>query len=392
MPDYIIEPLDTDTESIYADFVEFVRSYYPDWNPNEAQLDVIIARFFAQQTATVADMASRVQRAIYRYMGANLMNIPPLPGSAATATISFHVSDSAHHILGMGAIVGLTDTNGDMHMFQTLGDMDAPEDAIEWPSIQAQALELGADANNLTGTVEMLEQVDWIDDAQVVGVSSGGSDPEEDEIYIQRLTDNLLIPRRPTYAQDIVIMARNIPGVWRAAAIDNYRDTGGGTYATDQEDSIAVTAVDVDGEEITGATLTDMMEYLSENLRQNFLLTFVPPTYHTINVTYTVHAYQTTGTDGASVQGEINQSLDNILLPTRFGQIPGDTNDRNLHVVPVMRYLELTTAIENVRQVDYVQSLTFGVDGGSMNNADKVLTGAFPLTRPGVYTGTVLIP
>jgi hypothetical protein len=177
MPDYIIEPLDTDSESIYADFVDFVRGHFPDWNPNEAQLDVIIARFFSQQTATVADMSSRVQRAIYRYLGANLENIPPLPGSAATATVSFHVVDSGAHVLPMGSMLGIADANGDMYMFQTLGDMDVPAGAIEWPSITAQALDLGADANNLTGTVEMLEQVDWIDDAQVVGVTSGGSDP-----------------------------------------------------------------------------------------------------------------------------------------------------------------------------------------------------------------------
>jgi hypothetical protein len=393
MPDYIIEPLDTDSESIYADFVDFVRGHFPDWNPNEAQLDVIIARFFSQQTATVADMSSRVQRAIYRYLGANLENIPPLPGSAATATVSFHVVDSGAHVLPMGSMLGIADANGDMYMFQTLGDMDVPAGAIEWPSITAQALDLGADANNLTGTVEMLEQVDWIDDAQVVGVTSGGSDPEEDEVYIQRLTDNLSIPRRPTYAQDLVVMARNVPGVWRAAAIDNYRHTGGGTYTTDLEDSIAISAVDVNGEAVTGPTLDLLMTYLTENLRQNFLLTWVPPTYHTIGVTYTAHAYQTSGTDGASVKSEVDQSLDNILLPMRYGQIPEQTNDRSWRPVPVMRYLELTTAVENVRQIDYVESLTFSVDGGASTNADKPLGGAFPLTRPGhPYNGTILIP
>jgi hypothetical protein len=392
MADYIIEPLDTDTESIFSDFVEFVQSYYPDWNPNEAQLDVIIARFFSQQTATVADMASRVQRAIYRYLGANLENIPPLPGSAATATVSFHAIDNIYHKLDIGTTVGLTDDNGDLHMFQTTADMETFPDAIEWPSVEAEALELGSDKNSLTGTVQLLEQIDWIDDAQVVGSSTGGSDPEEDEEYIQRLTENLAIPRRPTYAQDVIVMARNIPGVYRAAAIDNYRSTGTGTYATDAEDAMAISAVDINGEAITGATLTQLMEYLQSNLRQNFLLTFVPPTYHTIAVTYTAHGFRDPGYDAASVMSEANQNLYDSLLPSRFGVVAEGPESRAWVVAPVMRYLELTTTLENNRHIDYTDSLVFGIDGGAQNSSNKSMTGVFPLTRPGTIVGTVIIP
>lgn len=393
MPDYIIEPLDTDVESIFQDFVEFVRGYYPDWNPSEAQLDVIIARFYAQQAATVADMASRVQRSIYRYMGASLLNIPPIEGSAAVATVSFHVMDALEHTMPSGTMVGLTDTNGDLHMFQTIDDMVSPADSIEWPSITAQALEIGADGNNLGGAVQLMELFDWIDDAQVVGVSSGGSDAEEDDIYIQRLTENMQIPRRPTIADDVVIMARNVPGVWRAAAIDNYRSTGAGTYATDMEDSIALSALDVDGNEVSGPIRDSLIAYIKSNLRQNFLLSWVAPTYHTVNITYKAHGYNVPGYDTAAITSEINAAFARVLDPAQSGQRTANQPiSRNWTPVRVIRFLDLTTIVENSRQIDYTETLTFNIDGGTTDKNDKPLTGVFPLTRPGVFTGTVVVP
>lgn len=159
MADYIIEPLDTDAESIYRDFVEHVRGFYPDWNPSEAQLDVIIPRFFSQQTATVADMASRVQRAIYRYMGAYLENIPPLEGTPAGGTIQFHLIDSGQHTMDAGTYIGIADANGDIQRFQTLDDMFVPEGSPD-PTVNIQAVDEGAQGNGLSGPVQLLEQFD----------------------------------------------------------------------------------------------------------------------------------------------------------------------------------------------------------------------------------------
>lgn len=378
---YILEPLDTDPEAIFSDFAEFVRSFYPDWNPSEAQLDIIIARFFSQQAATVADMASRVQRSIFRYLGSNLENIPPLPGSAASATISFHVTDGLAHTLEIGAEVGLRDDSGDLMIFRTIDDMTFSA-GTEWPSVTAQADELGSFGNGLTGAVEVMELVDWIDSAEVVGASSGGSDPEEDEIYFNRLTANLAIPRRPQLAEDLVTMAQNVPGVWRAAAIDNFHDLGGGSYSTDMEDSVAISALDVNGNGVVDPVRSNLIAYIQANLRQNFVVTYVDPTYNEIWVAYTAHTYK--GYDADSVMGEIDAALAHYLHPANFGLIPGNSQDRSWHLTQTLRYLELTTVVENVRSVDYVDDLLFRVYPGGMSKLDKTLSGVFPVTTYGV--------
>src|SRR4051794_20132748 len=128
MPEYIFEPLDTDSEVIYQEFVDYVQLTFPDWDPSEGQLDVIIARYFAMQAAVLADMASRVQRAIFRYFGSSLAGIPPLAGSPARALIHFDVDDPAtpplDRSLPYGTQIALTDIDGDTQIFALDDDLE----------------------------------------------------------------------------------------------------------------------------------------------------------------------------------------------------------------------------------------------------------------------------
>jgi len=494
MPDYIIEPLDTNADEIFQNFVEFVRTTFPDWEPSEGQLDVIIARYFSMQAAFTADMASRVQRAIFRYFGASLANIQPLPGAPAQATIHFVIDDPneppVNHTLPLGTLVALTDNDGDSFAFSTMTDLVVLAGATD-AEVQAQAIDSGADENGITGTVEMIEQTDWIGTAHVVGASSGGADEEEDDLYIQRLTDNLrLMAPRPIFAEDFAVFAQNVPGVWRAAVIDNFgggaldiqkleHDCTGGTmqidwmsetttailwnatstqmrtaleglaqidssdidvtggplpgtpivvtfkgkwayqyvdlleiddaglvggtfvstskigfgqpFDTNTENSIALSAVDVDGNPLPTAVKDQLLEYLASTRPQNFLITFVDPAYHVVNVNYTVRAvrYQ----DPDTIRALINTNLANYLDPSNWGRYPFQSQSRVWQLQPTVRYLELTTVVENILGVDYIEDLTFNIDGGAMTSANKTFEGGpFSLTRPGVIDGIVSLP
>lgn len=493
MADYIIEPLDTDAETIFQDFTDYVRVIFPDWEASEGQLDVIIARYFAMQTAFTADMASRVERAIFRYFGASLAGIPPLPGSAATATVSFVIDDPSEvpvtHTMEFGTLVGLTDQNGDLQMFALLEDMVVPAGDLT-SEVDVQAIEIGAVSNNITGTVELIEQTDWIGSASVVGASSGGSDPEEDDTYIQRLTENLaLMAPRPILANDFAIFAQNVPGVWRAAVVDNFRPgnnekqtitsnftggiwaatflgqetpalpatataaqfrdamidlpnfditdgdfaggplpgtpltitfkgkygytnmaaitvntaslTGGSSmtvtqtvngtaYATDLENSIAISAVDEAGNPLPTEVRQQLIDYLESTRPQNFLITFVDPAYHTVDINYIARALR--GQDAASVRTAADISFMNYLDPAQWGVYPFQSNNRIWVLQPNIRYLELTTVLENTPGLDYTESLTFSLDGSAFTTSDKTFAGAFSLTRPGTLNGTINLP
>lgn len=225
MPDYIIEPLDTDPDVIFTRFVEFIQSNFPDWQPSDGQIDVILAKFMSTQIALTADMASRVLRAIFRYFGSSIVGIAPLPGAYALAEIAFTVNDTGAHTVPYNTTIGLVDQNNDTHMFSMLSEVEIPANSIgvSYPGT-AVASEIGTYNNNLSGTVFMIEMFDWINTAVVSGASSGGADPEDDDTYLDRLTANLgLMSPRPILAADFAVLARNIPGVWRAAVIDNFQ-------------------------------------------------------------------------------------------------------------------------------------------------------------------------
>lgn len=222
MPDYILEPLDTDPDSILQDAVDYIQTFHPEWQPSEAQLDILILRFVSLKMAVVADMASRVMRAIYRYFGSTVVNIQPISGAIATVSIQFTAIDTVGHTLPAGTTVGLTDANGDIHLFSTQSDgVILPGQTTVTSS--AEAVEEGEASNNLSGIVQLVQQIDWLSSASTAAASSGGADAETDEDYLNRLTANLsLMAPRPILAADFSLMARNISGVQRAAAVDNF--------------------------------------------------------------------------------------------------------------------------------------------------------------------------
>jgi len=481
MPDYIIEPLDTDPDSIFTDFVSFVRYTFPDWNPSEAQLDVIIPKFYATQVALTADMASRVQRAIFRYFGATVVNIPPLPGTFAQAQVQFNISDGGSHLLPANTVLGLTDENGDTHMFTLLSNVEFTASANPTSNVGvAVSSEKGVYHNGLTGSVFMIEMFDWIDSAVVVGQSSGGTDREEDSTYLNRLTTNLgLMSPRPVLSDDFALLAQNIAGVWRAAAIDNfypglietqtvtstyttgtftltvagvttaaipaqataqqvaaalgattllndtdvrveggplgtapvvvkfvgrlaYKDVNpmtantaglsggaatftivtnqsGTAFQQDGEFCAAVSAVDVDGLPLTEAARSNLITYLQSMRGQDFLLTWVDPAYYEVKVNATV--VPTRYADFPSVQAAVQQQLLNYLSPANSGQDQiADGGSRTWVTFNMVRYLELTTAVENVAGVDHIKDLTFAIDSGAFDKTDKTISAPFSLT------------
>lgn len=247
MPDYILEPLDTDPDSILQDAVDYVRVFYPNWNPLDDQLDWLLLRFASFKMAIIADMASRVERAIYMYFGASILNIPPLPEEFATVAFTITAIDTLGHTLDAGALVAVADSNGDLHMFSTISDIviDVDNDTATG---SAEAVDSGISSNNLTGQGIPNEEVDWITSIVVAAPSSGGADAESTQDYLTRLTNNLsLMAPRPILAQDFALILRNIVGIQRAAALDNFLP------GTNEQQTISH---DYTGNGATGGTLT----------------------------------------------------------------------------------------------------------------------------------------
>lgn len=221
MPDYILEPIDTDPDSIKQEFTDYIQTYYPNWQANSGQLDDLVASFVSLKMAVIADMASRVMRGIYTYFGSSIVNIKPIAAVNAQVATTWTAIDTASHTIDAGTPFGIRDALGDLQSFTV--DADTTFSGGSVTNVVATATEAGAQANNLSGNLELNEQNDWLQVATTVAPSSGGTDGEDEETFLSRLTANLgLMAPRPILARDFALMARNIAGVERAAAIDNW--------------------------------------------------------------------------------------------------------------------------------------------------------------------------
>lgn len=495
MPDYLLEPIETDPDELLDLAIAEITDRFPDWQPSEAQLDWIMMRIFSLNQGLVADSATMVMRSIYRLFGATIVNIQPLDGAQAQVNSTWVAQDDAGYTLEDGTSCGIRNKDSnDLILFSVLGDWVIPPGSTQVTDVLLVADDEGVSGNNLTGLVEQQEPVDWVTNAFTTTISGSGIDPESDEDYLNRLTNNLgLMSPRPVLAEDFALLARNVPGVWRSVAIDNYqagtneiiaytvdatggsfimklplgsaqstpipwnatadqfaaaliplaadgfpstdyRATGGPfptqsislefigsrgeqdidlnvltlqsnsltggahdvTWATTQAgapgddttaNAVSVSAIDVDGNQLSDAKITELMDYLQSMRAQNFIVDFVQPGYSDVDVQATVR--KRTQYDANDVQTRVIQGLQQFLAPSSWGTTEWPPDKRGWGQATVLRWQELVTVVNNIEGVDYVDPLNFAVNGGTMDATDKDLSGTFPLTRPGAMDITV---
>jgi hypothetical protein len=70
----------------------------------------------------------------------------------------------------------------------------------------------------------MLDVIDGVETVTMAAAATGGTDEEEADDYLDRLADALsILAPRPILPQDFATLARQIPGVGRAVALDLYQ-------------------------------------------------------------------------------------------------------------------------------------------------------------------------
>ena len=255
-------------------------------------------------------------------------------------------------------------------------------------TVAATALEAGAGPNGIAPTADNAVLVDALAfavDVRLVSIPTGGADAESDEDYLQRLAAELqLLAPRPILPQDFATMARQVPGVGRAVAIDLY-DPGPPPNAN-AERSVTVAVTDDLGQPCTPAVKAAVDDLLQSEREVNFQVFVVDATYVDVNVAFTCTALVGYGVDDVKARAE--QAVTDFLSPALWGQPPGG-NDPNAWRADAttIRMNDLVAVIDNTEGVDWVALVH--LNGAA---ADLPLTGIAPLPRVGVVTGTVNPP
>lgn len=380
MPDGVITiPVETDIRKVIDNALDYMIANIPGWLPSDAHVETWLIQTFGRLSLYRANVDALVSLAIFRYFGRSVLQLPPVDSARATTATTWTFIDDQGYTVPAGTKVGFRVAGDQLIPFSVDTAVTVAPGLDTTPSpVPIRALDGGDAGNGLSGTVELIDTLAFVDTITTVAATSGGADPETDDEYLARLAEELSIAApRPIIPSDFEVMARRIPGVHRALAIDGYNPDDD-TF--DNERMVAVAVVDEDGSTV-GSTVKDAVDELLQRRREiNFVVNVIDPDFTDITVVFTASALP--GYDTGILEAAVVAALDDYLSPGKWGG--GDERPPAWRYRTHVRYLEIATVINNVPGVDEISALT--VNGGTV---DIELVGVAPLPNPLNNTGTI---
>lgn len=403
MATYIELDLVTDADALLEIGVDYMEGAIPGFVARSGNVETVLLEASSQVNAEVVEQAAVVPPVLMAYLGGSLFGVPIREATTATgtATITF-APDASAVMVAAGSLIAVPNPTGSSFAFETVQDVVAPAGGGN-VAVGISAVEAGADANGCFGPSELIDVIDGVDAVMVAAATAGGTDQETADDYLDRLTDTLtILAPRPILPGDFAVMARGVPGVGRALAIDLYQpgtndNVGGllvegapvlaGPGASPVERCNSTAIVTDDGSAPSQALMHTVWQTLDAAREVNFLNYVIPPTYSTIDVRATVVAFR--GFLAADVQANAETEMAGWLDPSTWGSA-GTTGDPSDWTVDTsVRLYEAIDFLNRAMGLHYVISVELRKDGGAWVSADIALTGAAPLPRLGVATITV---
>lgn len=377
--------------NITADELELaVRAYerlqqlVPGWQPSSGNFEALLIEASARIAAETAEVAALVPAAIFRYFGQSLLGINQNQAVSAQGNTTWTMIDSVGHTIPAGTLVSMTNDDGDLVTFQVVNAVTVPPGSSVTAAgeVLIEATDAGLASSGLTGAVDLVDPLDFVDSIAIVGATAGGIDQESDVDYLDRLSRELrLLSRRPILPRDYETLAKTQPNVERAVAIDGY-DAVAATYDNDR--TITVAVADAAGQPVPNKTDIDAL--FQANREVNFLVYVIDPTYTTVSVTVTVKAYEDYAL--ADVEAAVEAAVADWLSPATWGRPEFEGDESSWVLDTKVRYLDLAHVVRGVPGVHYVVSLTAGIGAGAQSAADVTMTGPAPLPTPGTISCT----
>jgi hypothetical protein len=169
-------------------------------------------------------------------------------------------------------------------------------------------------------------------------------------------------------------------------AVSVTTDTAAVTPDPAQAGVVTVAGQLEDGTALPGVTKAAVDAILQANREWGFVVNVVDFDYHNLDATFTFTSFA--NFDPADVEARAEQAIKDFANPATFAAPPDDA--RGLKIVDTVYLYELVGALEAVKGLDRLVTLTIGLDGGGQSAADKALTGNIPMLRPGTINGTAL--
>jgi hypothetical protein len=386
---YIDVPIDTEPVDLAEEAFAYLEQQVPGWLPSPGNLEAWLVEALAQTASELRELCSLVPDSIFQYFGETILGFPPYPAVQAQASTTWTAVDSAGgYTVPAGTLVAINPpASMDAYAFQVVEQFQFPAGQQTVTGVQIQALEAGAAASGQSGSVELLDPLVFVDAVVLEGPTSGGSDAEPIDAYLDRLSSYLtLLTPRPILPNDFALLASTLnPAVARATAIDLYNAQTG---QSDVPRCVTVAIADLDGNPVPAQVRADVDALLQSMREVNFLVFVIDPTYTTVDVQFTVAVWP--GYDPAQVAALAVQNLQAYLSPARWGQPPfGNPGGTQSWLnIPIVRLSEVSEQLNRTDGVWWVVDLQIGPGGGPLGTNDVPLAGVAPLPQPGAIAGT----
>jgi hypothetical protein len=389
MSSYIPVPIDTEPVDIAGEAFDYLAQQVPGWQPSPGNLEAWLIEALAMIAGELRTLTGLVPDSIFAYLGSSILGLPPYPAIAATARTTWTMVDASGYSINAGTVIGITPTaSGVSYGFAVVDDVVVAAGQTVAAGVVCEALEAGSVASGLSGTVQVIDSLVFVQSVTLDNPTSGGQDAETTDAYLSRLSALLtLLSPRPILAPDFAVLAqRSIEAVARAVAVDLYNP--GPPINANCPRCVTVAVCDSSGQPVSATVKSDVDALLQSAREVNFLVFVVDPTYTEVDVTFAATSYA--GYDTTDVHDRAVAALTNYLSPGSWG-LPnfGDTSGQSWINATTVRYLEVASVLDRVDGLDYVTSLGIAAHGGALGQADVALAGVAPLATPGTITGAI---
>jgi hypothetical protein len=219
---YIVTPVVRNSEDAFAQVVDTIRQSFPAFQPRDGDITTVLAQAFAVIYTDAAELTTRMGEEAFRFFGRSLASLPPQDEQAATGTVTVTMIDDAGYDIPAGVQLSGRNPAGATVAFQTIAPVTvAPGD--DTAVLDVEAAIAGTDGNGVQGTGAFEDFLDFLDTVVFDAPTSGGADREDDDAYLDRLTEELQLQSpTPILPRDFAVLAKRIEGVFQATAIDNF--------------------------------------------------------------------------------------------------------------------------------------------------------------------------
>lgn len=371
---FVALEIETSGQQLADEAVERLEAEWPDWEPNDGDLEVVQIETLAPMAEDAAESAALVPPAILRAYGTKLIGRSYEEGERATTNLTITARDTAGHIIPV-------DAEFDIDGFAFTADVETtiPEGSDEVSGVVVHAADPTTDANGLLGdSVTPISSLAFIDHATVETPTAGGTNPESDTDYQNGLSRDLLLQAKTIITtRDFELWSLSKAGVGRATA----------EHLGDRQVTVVVTTEA--GEVVPTSIKNELADEFAEFRLVNTVVTFTDPTYTTISITYTAKALP--GYDFTDLESRINAMLMELLSPANWGspktREAGSTPDWVNE--DVVRAYFLVDRIADVEGVQYVESISIFGNAGAASGDNWTMPGTYALPRPGTMDGTI---